>query len=140
MLRPVAVLIACIPLAAHADLYRWVDPQTGSVKFSNYPPPEGRASQVLPYQAAKDRQDAAAAGSQEALEARRRALLQSMLDAPSDPREAGAALQRQAQAYQAVTAELDKLDPQGAAQRRAEEAGLAERMRAAMRSQGKANR
>ena len=24
---------------AHADLYRWVDPETGSVKFSSYPPP-----------------------------------------------------------------------------------------------------
>ena len=22
-----------------ADLYRWVDPETGSVKFSSYPPP-----------------------------------------------------------------------------------------------------
>ena len=25
--------------AAAADLYRWVDPETGSVKFSSYPPP-----------------------------------------------------------------------------------------------------
>lgn len=25
--------------AAAADLYRWVDPDTGSVKFSSYPPP-----------------------------------------------------------------------------------------------------
>ena len=24
---------------AAADLYRWVDPETGSVKFSSYPPP-----------------------------------------------------------------------------------------------------
>jgi hypothetical protein len=24
---------------ALADLYRWVDPETGSVKFSSYPPP-----------------------------------------------------------------------------------------------------
>jgi len=24
---------------AAADLYRWVDPDTGSVKFSSYPPP-----------------------------------------------------------------------------------------------------
>jgi hypothetical protein len=24
---------------AAADLYRWVDPDTGSIKFSNYPPP-----------------------------------------------------------------------------------------------------
>lgn len=26
-------------LPAAADLYRWVDPESGSVKFSNYPPP-----------------------------------------------------------------------------------------------------
>ena len=25
--------------AAAADLYRWVDPESGSVKFSSYPPP-----------------------------------------------------------------------------------------------------
>ena len=25
--------------AAAADLYRWVDPDSGSVKFSSYPPP-----------------------------------------------------------------------------------------------------
>jgi hypothetical protein len=27
------------PGTAAADLYRWVDPETGSVKFSSYPPP-----------------------------------------------------------------------------------------------------
>jgi hypothetical protein len=32
------VLLACSGAAA-ADLYRWVDPETGSVKFSSYPPP-----------------------------------------------------------------------------------------------------
>ena len=30
-------LLATAP--ALADLYRWVDPQTGTVKFSSYPPP-----------------------------------------------------------------------------------------------------
>jgi len=34
----VVVLFACINPAA-ADLYRWVDPETGSIKFSSYPPP-----------------------------------------------------------------------------------------------------
>lgn len=28
-----------LPLTAAADLYRWVDPATGSVKYSSYPPP-----------------------------------------------------------------------------------------------------
>ena len=27
------------PVPALADLYRWVDPETGSVKYSSYPPP-----------------------------------------------------------------------------------------------------
>ena len=29
----------CAPRPAAADLYRWIDPETGSVKFSSYPPP-----------------------------------------------------------------------------------------------------
>ncbi len=28
-----------VPQLAAADLYRWVDPRTGSVKFSSAPPP-----------------------------------------------------------------------------------------------------
>ena len=37
----IAALIAALFWAttAAADLYRWVDPETGSVKFSSYPPP-----------------------------------------------------------------------------------------------------
>jgi hypothetical protein len=36
-----AVLLASMFWASlsAADLYRWVDPETGSVKFSSYPPP-----------------------------------------------------------------------------------------------------
>lgn len=33
------VLIAGCATSAAADLYRWVDPESGSIKFSNYPPP-----------------------------------------------------------------------------------------------------
>ena len=33
------LLLAAIAIPAGADLYRWVDPDTGSVKFSSYPPP-----------------------------------------------------------------------------------------------------
>ena len=35
------LLLTCLFFGevAHADLYRWVDPETGSVKFSSYPPP-----------------------------------------------------------------------------------------------------
>jgi hypothetical protein len=36
-----AIVAAALAWAAPvaADLYRWVDPETGSVKFSSYPPP-----------------------------------------------------------------------------------------------------
>jgi len=37
-----AVMLACAAQytgPAAADLYRWVDPESGSIKFSNYPPP-----------------------------------------------------------------------------------------------------
>lgn len=40
MIRPaLAAAVLAWAGAAAADLYRWVDPETGSVKFSNYPPP-----------------------------------------------------------------------------------------------------
>jgi len=49
----VAVLISVWIAPALADLYRWVDPATGTVKFSSYPPPwfndpasQGRAPKV----------------------------------------------------------------------------------------------
>lgn len=36
---PVAVLVSMWAVSAAAQLYRWVDPETGTVKFSSYPPP-----------------------------------------------------------------------------------------------------
>ena len=38
-MRKLAYCLLLAALPAHADLYRWVDPQSGSVKFSNLPPP-----------------------------------------------------------------------------------------------------
>jgi hypothetical protein len=38
-LQALAVLLLAGADPAIADLYRWVDPETGSVKFSSYPPP-----------------------------------------------------------------------------------------------------
>jgi len=35
----VAVAVLAWAGAAAADLYRWVDPESGSVKYSSYPPP-----------------------------------------------------------------------------------------------------
>jgi hypothetical protein len=38
-LRGLLLLSLLFSGAAMADLYRWVDPQSGSVKFSSLPPP-----------------------------------------------------------------------------------------------------
>jgi hypothetical protein len=38
MPRLAPFVFAALALPAHADLYRWVDPETGSIKFSNSPP------------------------------------------------------------------------------------------------------
>jgi hypothetical protein len=119
----VVLLLACAPLAARADLYRSVDPATGSVKFSSYPPTGGNA-QLLPY-----RGPGVPAPDAQTLEERRRLLQQGMILAPAEPRGAGEALRKQAQDYQAISAELDRIDPAGAERRRAEDAGLFEKMR-----------
>jgi hypothetical protein len=62
---------------AAADLYRWVDPATGSVKFSNYPPPwygdpekERRAPKV---EVIPDRSSAPSSGPKPEDEARKEA-------------------------------------------------------------------
>lgn len=38
-MRFLLLLATLAPVQANADLYRWVDPETGSVKLSSYPPP-----------------------------------------------------------------------------------------------------
>ena len=126
------MLFAGAPLAARADLYRWVDPETGSVKFSNFPPPEGRSANVVPFRGAAPERMAPAEkiDGQAPLEQSRRFLQQALLQTGLDP--AGrATLEKQAQAYVAVSRQLDQLDPAGAERRRAEDAALFEKMRAA---------
>jgi len=58
--KGLVLLAALLPLPAHADLYRWIDPQTGSAKFSSTPPPwygdpekerGAPAVEVVPYRA-----------------------------------------------------------------------------------------
>ena len=125
--------------AAHADLYRWVDPETGSVKFSTYPPPwygdEAKQRRAPPVERiptgrdpAKQQPDLASAGKQEpgknleALEAQRKALLQQMPGAAARGGPAGGvpALQKQLEALSALSQQIDKLNPEGANARRAE--------------------
>ena len=150
----ILLLIATLTtVPAHADLYRWVDPQTGSVKFSSYPPPwfgdqalelSAPAVEVLVYRvpgapkpAAEPVKPSAAASILSALEARLAGLTQffSALPANSDFSRAGSGIQQQLEAYQAVSAELDRLDPAGAARRRAQEVGVIETLRRGLEAQ-----
>lgn len=110
--------------AAHADLYRWVDPQSGSVTLSSVPPPASqRGVEVVPYRGPAARPSSAAP----ALEERWRALLGRI--ARHQGAAAGdATLQQELRDFAATGAELDRLDPGGAARRRAEAEGVLQRL------------
>jgi hypothetical protein len=148
--KALVLLAALAALPAHADLYRSVESQSGSVKFANSPPPwfgdperEHRhpAVEVIRYGPATSTQEAkpAAASPLAALEARFASLLQFFQSLPrsADFDRSGAALQQQAGMYKAVSAELDRIDPSGAARRRAaaQEAGLFDPLRAGLGAQ-----
>jgi hypothetical protein len=132
----VVVLLLLRAGPAAADLYRWIDPETGSIKFSSYPPPwygdaaaqrhapkveviPARASTARPGPGGKAEEDSRA---MEALEARRKELLQQLatVAAQSGGARPGPALEKQVEAYAALADQLDKLDPAGAAARRGE--------------------
>ena len=139
-------MIACLAaVPAHADLYRWVDPQTGSVKFSSYPPPwfgdqalelNAPATEVIAYQmpgAAKPAapvKPSAAASVLAALETRLAGLTQFFSALPSNQD-----FSRAGSGIQALRAELDRLDPAGAARRRAQEVGVMETLRRGLEAQ-----
>jgi hypothetical protein len=146
------LLATLTPMPAYADLYRWVDPQTGSVKFSSYPPPwfgdqarelHAPATEVIVYQApgalkpAAPAKPSAAASMLAALESRLAGLRQFFTALPSnaDFSRAGSGIQQQIEAYQALSAELDRLDPAGAARRRAQEVGVMETLRRGLEAQ-----
>jgi hypothetical protein len=118
---------------ALADLYRWVDPETGSVKFSSYPPPwygdeakQRRAPKVEVIPAGRDTgagSEAATAAQEgakrlEGFEAQRKVLLQQL--ARPGAERGSQALQKQLEAYSALAEQMDKLDPMGAGTRRTE--------------------
>jgi hypothetical protein len=135
------VLLLGIALPAHADLYRWVDPDTGSIKLSNLPPTDGRANaELMPYrgvaaQAASTATTAAkpkpaSAPPLEALQARWSEILTQLTGTSSqDLSRGGEGLRRQMEAYEAVRVELDRLDPAGAARRTNESRSILERLR-----------
>lgn len=127
--------------SARAELYRWVDPETGSVKFSSSPPERrGVKFETLRYEAAPTL-PAAASGRppapKPALETRWRSLLQELGALPerADFDRSGEGLRQQVEAYRAVAGELDRLDPAGAARRRTEESGILERLRKGLETQ-----
>ena len=119
-----AFLLLCS--SAHADLYRWVDPESGSVKLSNSPPPwyergGGPAVELIPYTAPRTRPAAAdpfAPPSVGALQARWREALLAVSSQPTKER---------LQALALVNAELDKADPAGSRRRQEEVSSILRR-------------
>jgi hypothetical protein len=144
-MRPALFLLFLWATAADADLYRWVDPESGSVKYSSVAPSwygdgerQGRAPavEVLPYAPmgvpARKPEEAATPGrtAVAALEARWRAFLQSFSTlTASDFERAGPGLGEQLKAYQGLVAELDRLDPAGRKRRQAEETLALEKLK-----------
>lgn len=155
----VAVAVMAWAGAAGADLYRWVDRDSGSIKYSSYPPPwygdeakQRRAPKVEVIPAGRSSTKASPSpqdaepdpgsrgdGSKalEALEARRKQLLGAISAIPPnfDYSRDGPAFRRQLEAFQAVSVEMDRIDPKGAEQRLAEAKTAIERIAAALRSQ-----
>ena len=128
-----ALLLALVALPAQADLYRWIDPETGTVKLSNLPPSAaGVQVQVVPGGPAVAPSGAAARPDTSlvaSLEARWRAALAELVTLPEradfDP--SGEELRQHMIAYETARAELDRADPGGAARRKAETAPLLQR-------------
>jgi len=132
--------------AACADLYRWVDPETGAVKFSNYPPPwygnedkqrgaprveriPERARPALPETEAPAPKVSPAAAKQATaalgpLEARRKELLSQVAASISNPAQA----QKLLEEYALLLAEMNQKDPKGAAARRVDAEAALEKL------------
>jgi len=137
------VLLLFLAASAHAELYRWVDPTTGSVTYSNVPPADpGVNAQVVPYSGplppkapppsslAKPPPGPAPSANVPALEAEFNALYAQLASVPPESfRNASEALRRQMQSYESLRAQLDELDPGGASRRAAASLALAERVR-----------
>lgn len=146
-----ALALLAFAHGAAADLYRWVDPETGSVKFSSYPPPwyaEGasprgkpKVERIPPGRQPVVRVDDAPAdapgdagaradGGAEALASQRKALmgaLPALAAQRGNPRGAQD-LQKLVESLAAVSGQLDKLDPAGAGARAAEVKGLLQQL------------
>jgi uncharacterized protein DUF4124 len=124
------LLLAAVSLPAHADLYRWVDPATGSVNLSNIPPADPRVrAEVLPYSGPGAAKPGATASNVPALEAQFNALYAELASVPPQSfRSAPAELREQMRAYEALRRDLDRVDPAGAPRRAAASLALAQRV------------
>jgi len=128
---------------ASADLYRWIDRESGSVKFSSTPPPwfgdpererGAPAVEVIPYRGSGAPPKPAApdaAPARASLEAGWRKALQQMtaIAERPEPERNMAQLQEALGAAEAFRAELNRIDPGGAAARERETQGVMERIR-----------
>ena len=132
------LLLFCLVAPAHADLYRWIDPDTGSVKLSSLPPSDsGIAAEVVPYRApslpkppAAPATSKPAASAVQALQAKWSEILTQITGlSPQDFQRGSEGLKQHLEAYEAVRLELDRMDPAGAARRRAESASLVEKVK-----------
>jgi hypothetical protein len=152
--RALTLVAALAAFPVEADLYRWIDRESGSVKFSNTPPPwfgdaekerGAPAVEVIPYRGpggappkpAAVPQKSAPASVVADLEARWARLTQffDTLSPSTDFIRAGAAIQRELDAYQALSAELARLDPAGTPRRRVQELDVLEKLRKDMEAQ-----
>jgi hypothetical protein len=130
-------LLLFIAAPAHADLYRWIDPDSGSVKLSTMPPSDPRANaELVPFRNAAATTQAPAAvksgpaGPLAALEARLSEIVARIAaTAPQQDSRSADGYRQQLEAYEAVRAELDRIDPSGAARRRSESTSLLDRLR-----------
>ena len=127
-----AWLLVALPLSAHADLYRWIDPASGSVKFSSQPPSDPRIEpEVVRYKAPPPPPKPAAAplpSNKPDLEARWRLLATELAAIPPQELKTGSdRVRQQVQALEATRAELDRTDPAGAPRRNAELVAILQR-------------
>ena len=134
------LLLLCLAAPAHADLYRWIDPETGSVKLSSLPPSDsGVNAEVVSYRAppapkppatAAVSRSSTAGNSIQVLETRWSEIMKQLTGlTPQDFQRGGEGLKQHIEAYEAVRVELDRLDPAGAARRNAESTSVFDRLR-----------
>jgi hypothetical protein len=146
--RNLLFAVLLLPGLAQADMYRWIDRETGQVKFSNTPPPwfgdpvkerQNPPVEVIRYRGPVEKPKPAPQAEKAASEARTVAALEARwlelvrffatLPRSSDLERTSPHIKQQLDTYQALAEELDRLDPGGTARRRSQEAAVIEAAR-----------